>query len=171
MLEYGWLLLPPVFAFLVFPLAGIVLSGVSFVWVAALLLQRAKGRGYVRAILTIAVMMVLWLGICALLTFLADDLFKWAGEAISPEGHMVTTVLIGSFAVYGLTAAAAAKLLRIASLPDAAALFAGVMMIAAGAVINGRVDSLWPLPVGVAAASVLMFFYLRYAVKKPASPA
>lgn len=159
-LEYGWLFLPLLFAFLAFPLARIALAGLCFVWVAALLFQRARGCGYIRAWLMTALMMVLWVGVCALLTRLADGLFQWAGETLSGEGRMVTVVLTGSFAVYGVAASVAARLLRIATWPDAAVLFAGVMAIAAGAVMNGILGTSWLFPAGVLAASGVVFVYL-----------
>jgi hypothetical protein len=164
-LEYGWLLLPLPFAFLAFPLARVVLAGIAFVWVAALLFQRQRGVGYVRALLMAALMMILWTGICALLTGLANGLFQWAGENIAHQTYMVTSVLMLSFAVYGVAAVLAVRLLRIGTWCDAGILLLALMGMASGAVLASTLESLWAFPVATAMAVIVVAFSLRSGVK------
>lgn len=161
MLEYGWLLLPFLFAFLAFPLARVVLSGICFVWVAALLFQRVRGISYLRSGLMASVLMVVWAGICALLTYLANDLFTWAGEAFSEEGAMVTGVLMASFTVYGIAAALGIRLSGIGSGCNTIVLFVAFMLLACGAISSGMSDSYWAFPVGIGAGTALLALHLR----------
>ena len=160
--EYGWLLLPVICALLVFPLARVALAAIAFVWVAALLYLRKRHIGYLRAWLMASLLMGLWLGLCALLTHLAQGLFEWAGEHFADEGLMVTGVLMTSFAVYGVTAAIAIKLLRIGGWRDAGVLFLAFMCMATGAVLSGTLDSLWTFPAGTAAGALLLALRLRH---------
>lgn len=160
-LEYSWLLLPFLFSFLAFPLARVVLSGICFVWVVALLFRRMRDIGYLRAMLMASVLMVAWVGICALLTYLANDLFTWAGEEFSEEGAMVTSVLMVSFLVYGLFAAMGIRLLGIGSGRDAGVLFVASLLLAGGAVLSGMSDSPWAFHAGIGAGAALVALHLR----------
>lgn len=164
-LEYGWLLLPLVFAFLAFPLVRVALAGIAFVWVAALLFQRRRGVGAMRALLMASLMMILWTGICGLLTGLANGLFQWAGESIVHKAYMVTSFLMLSFAVYGVAAALAFRLLGIGTWRDAGVLLLALMCMATGAVLASAIDSLWAFPVAAAVAAIVLAFSLRSGVK------
>jgi len=160
--DYGWLLLPLLFAFLAFPLARVALAGSAFLWVALLLFQRRRRILYVRAVLMVSVALVAWLMLCALLTFLADDAFRWAGETFANGGAMVTTTLMFTFTIFASTAAVVTMLLRIGGWGEAAILFACLMCMASGAVLSGMVDSLWAFPICALAASGLLALFLAW---------
>lgn len=160
--EYGWLLLPPLFAFLVFPLARVALTGIAFVSVALLLFQRRRRVSYLLAVPLTSLAMVAWLATCALLTFLADDAFRWAGERFAEEGTMVVTTLMFTFAVFAASAAIVTVLLRIGGRSEAAILFAGLMCMASGAAFSGMVDSVWAFPICALAACGLTALFLAW---------
>ncbi len=160
--EYGWLLLPLVFAFLAFPLARVVLAGIAFVWVALLLFQRSRGVSYLRALAMTTLAMPVWVMLCALLTFLANDVFRWAGETFADAGPLIVTTLMFTFVVFASVAAAVTLLLRIAGWDSAVILFVCLMCMAIGAVAPAFFDSLWAFPIGTLAASVLLALFLAW---------
>lgn len=171
LVEYGWLLLPQLFAFLAFPLARVALAGISFTWVAMLMFQRRRRISHLRALAIAGLAMVAWLMLCALLTFLADDAFRWAGKTFADQGMMVVTTLMFTFAVFASTAAVVTVLLRIGGWGEAAILFICLMCMASGAVLSGMVDTLWAFPIGTLAASGLLALFLAWRPRRSASHA